>query len=285
MELKRDGPAQALANIMAAAEQANAPVDGDYIATDGLLYCGKCRTPKQSRITILGSEQTVYQMCQCATDEFNAMRTDAAEKSRANRIQDMRHSGFSDAELLNCTFDLDDGQMPHITDICRRYADSFERFRQDGKGLLFWGLCGTGKTFFASCIANAVIDKGYPALVTNFARLTNNIQATFEGRQEIINSLGDYSLVVIDDLGTERQSGYMQEMIYSIIDERYRCGLPLIVTTNLTIEEIKRPGDISYKRIYDRILEMCIPVEINGINRRYRKINDTIGEYREILGM
>ena len=59
----------------------------------------------------------------------------------------------------------------------------------------------------------------------------------------------------------------------------------MIVTTNLSIDEIKRPKEIDYKRIYDRIMEKTVPVEVNGINRRYRKINDTIGEYRKMLGM
>ncbi len=259
----------------------------DYIGADGLLYCGECNTPKQCRIIAFGKEDIVHHMCACAKEKYNAKREQVKRNTRAFQIAQMRSEGFADAALQHCTFDFDDGAMPEITDICRKYVDSFDSFLRRGEGLLFHGLCGSGKTFYASCIANAVIEKGYPALVTSFTHLTNRIQGAFEERGRVIDSLGRYALLVLDDLGVERrsESGYMQEMIYSVVDKRVRSGLPMIVTTNLTMEEIKKPKDMEYKRIYDRIMEKTVPVEVNGMNRRYRKINETIGEYREMLGM
>lgn len=256
----------------------------DYIGADGLLYCGECNTPKQCRITIFGEEKTVHQMCACASGEFNAMREQVKRNTRAFQIAQMRSEGFADTALHHCTFDFDDGAMPEITDICKKYVDSFDSFLKRGEGLLMYGLCGSGKTFYASCIANAVIEKGYPALVTSFTQIINR---TLDEQARIIDAMDRYALLVLDDLGVERRSGsgYMQEMIYSIVDKRVRSGLSMIVTTNLTMEEIKKPKDMDYKRIYDRIMEKTVPVEVNGMNRRYRKINETIGEYREMLGM
>ena len=256
----------------------------DYIGADGLLYCGKCNTPKQCRITTYWKEDTVYQMCRCETDQYNAMREQTHRNTLGMRISEMRAECFQDAALRRCTFDMNDNAMPEITDICRRYVLNFGTFRESGEGLLFYGPCGSGKTFFASCVANAVIDRGYPARVTSFVQLANS---SIEERTRQMGQFDRYALLVLDDLGAERQSasGYMQEMIYSVVDRRIRSGLPMIVTSNLTMEDIKKPKEIDYKRIYDRIMEKTVPVEVTGMNRRYRKINDTIGEYREMLGM
>lgn len=256
----------------------------DYIGADGLLYCGKCNTPKQCRITTFWGDKTVHQMCKCETDQYNAMREQTRRNTRGMRISEMRGECFSDSALRRCTFDMDDGGMPEISDICRKYVQNFDTFRERGEGLLLYGSCGSGKTFYAACIANAVINQGYSALVTSFPQIINQ---TLDEQARTINSLERYALLVLDDLGVERRSGsgYMQEMIYSIVDKRIRSGLPMIVTTNLTKEEIKKPKEMDYKRIYDRIMEKTVPVEVNGMNRRYRKFNETIGEYREMLGM
>ena len=256
----------------------------DYIGADDLLYCGKCNTPKQCRITMLGKETVVFHNCKCAKERYDAMREQVRRNTMGMRISEMRAECFQNAALRRCTFDMNDNAMPEITDICRRYVLNFGTFRESGEGLLFYGPCGSGKTFFASCIANAVIDRGYPARVTSFVQLAG---CPIEERSRQIERFDRYALLVLDDLGVERQSasGYMQELIYSVVDRRIRSGLPMIVTTNLSIDEIKRPKEIDYKRIYDRIMEKTVPVEVAGMNRRYRKINDTIGEYREILGM
>ena len=77
----------------------------------------------------------------------------------------------------------------------------------------------------------------------------------------------------------------MLEQVYNIIDSRYRAGLPLIVTTNLSIAEIKRPKDIRLDRIYSRILERCHPIEVKGVDRRRKKAGSDYDETKKILGM
>ena len=106
----------------------------------------------------------------------------------------------------------------------------------------------------------------------------------FEGKQEYIDELNRFSLLVIDDLASERDTEYMNEMVIDIIDARYRSGKPLIVTTNLTAQELNNPKDIRKKRVYSRLLEMCVPLEVKGTDRRKNnavkersKINDMLG--------
>lgn len=64
---------------------------------------------------------------------------------------------------------------------------------------------------------------------------------------------------------------------------RYRSGKPLIITTNLPLAQLKRETKIEKKRIYDRILERCIPVKIDGVRRREAMANDNMQTMKNIL--
>ena len=94
----------------------------------------------------------------------------------------------------------------------------------------------------------------------------------FDQRQNVMDKLQKYDLLVIDDLGVERDTSYSLEQVYNIIDTRSRAGKPLIVTTNLTLEDLQNPASIEYARIYDRILEMC-PIRLKLIGESRRKDN------------
>ena len=75
----------------------------------------------------------------------------------------------------------------------------------------------------------------------------------------------------IDDLGVERDTPYVLETVYLVIDERYKSGKPFIITTNLSLEELRNPADLEHGRIYDRIMERCVPVAFSGKNYRTDK--------------
>ncbi len=135
-------------------------------------------------------------------------------------------------------------------------------------GILFYGNAGTGKSFLASCIGNGMLERNVSVAATNFPRLLNLIQGTYE-KQELIDRLSIYKLLILDDLGAERDNDYAKEQIFNIIDARSKSKLPVIVTTNLKIEELKDPNSMQYTRIYERVLEMCpIRLRLNGENRR-----------------
>ena len=257
---------------------------GDY-KENGLLYCGKCNTPKQCRIELFGSERIVPCLCKCRVEKREAERIEQARIEQMRHIQKLRQIGFPDAEMQNWNFDNDDHQNQRITEIAKRYVANFDEMKNRGKGLLFYGPVGTGKTFAAACIANALIDSGRACLVTNFARLVNTIQGMFDGKQEYIDRLNRFDVLVIDDLASERDTEYMTEIVYNIIDSRYRAGLPLIITTNLTSEELGKPAQISKQRIYSRVLEMCVPVEVKGDDRRKMKLRAEYKDLANLLGI
>lgn len=261
--------------------------EGDYLSEDGLLMCGKCHTPKQCRFiaTWDGKEKKPYTLCACARE-----RRDAEEQARQAQnllieVNRLRKLGFPDSEMANWTFAHDDGTDPKTTNIAHKYVDNFPEMKKRGKGMLLYGPVGTGKTHAAACIANELINQGRPCLVTNFARITNTLQGMFDGKQRYLDDFNRLDLLVIDDLAAERDTSYMNEMIFNIIDSRYRSGKPLIVTSNLTQAELTAPTSVDKERIYSRLLEMCVPVEVKGADRRGKKLQDDSADMARLLGL
>lgn len=253
----------------------------EYKGADGLLHCAVCNKSVQVRISVFGKEKTVRCVCRCVRKEME--QYEAMQKR--DELERQRRICFSETNMSSWSFENDDRRNPKLSDAMMRYADKFSEFRQDSKGLILYGTVGTGKTYYAACIANRLIDNGYRVFMTNFARLVNETQGFNVDKQKYINSLNRYDLLIIDDLGAERRSEFMQEQVFNIIDSRYRSGLPFIITTNLSGDELKKPQEIGYSRIYDRILERCFPIEVTGQSRRRKALKDTHADTKAKLGL
>ena len=270
----------AIFDTIAAKAETTKQLDDEYIGAGGLIHCKQCNRPRQTVITIFDRERTVRCDCGCR----RAQEEQAQRRLQHEAQERRRRECFQGTNMAAWSFTNDDRQRPDISDAMQKYAAQFGDYYRSGKGLLLYGPKGTGKTYFAACIANKIIDAGRSAYMTNFAQAANNLQATFE-KQAYIDRLCDYDLLVIDDLGTERKSEFMQEQVFNIIDARYRSGRPFIITSNLTAEELGQPGTISSGRIYDRILERCLPVKVDGQSRRRQKAANTWEDMRAQLGM
>lgn len=242
------------------------PHAGDYIQS-GLIYCGKCKTPRQCKIELLGTTKIVSCMCQCESEDWKAAQAADKEKQELNRIKRLRTAGLQDHKFHYWTFEKDDGSTPQM-DKARRYCEKWEEFYKRNIGLLLWGNVGTGKTFFAACIANNLISRNIPVLMTNFIRLTNAMQGFKEDSNAYVRSLDNYKLLIIDDLGVERDSQFVNEKVYDIIDSRYKNGQPLIITTNLSLRQLQQPEKMQNARVFERILEMTVPIAFDGPARR-----------------
>ena len=244
----------------------------DYMDTEtGLLMCGKCHTKKQKKISFLGVERVVGCLCQCAAEEMEREREKHREEEELLHIRQMKSAGLQDSTFFDYTFANCDETHPCVQ-YARRYVGHFAEFQKTGQGLLFWGNVGTGKTFLAGCIANALMEKNIPVLMTSFPKLLNALGGLYSGeKNEYLKSLNQYRLLIIDDLGVERDTPYVLETVYLVIDERYKSGKLFIITTNLSLEKLRNPADLEHGRIYDRIMERCVPVAFSGKNYRTDK--------------
>ena len=264
-------PINFLQPIISAANTANAEAPGDYIQ-DGLLYCGKCSTPKQSRQCFMGHEIVVGCLCKCAKEAYDQEAATRQKQEEADKIMRLRSSGISSQEFRNARFSADDGQSPGPMGVLQRYVDGWERAYKENIGLLLWGGVGTGKSFGAACIANALIEQSIPACMVNLSSVLNSL-TNFQGvdRNQCIGDLMKYPLLILDDFGMERRTEFANEQIFNVVDERYRSGKPLIVTTNIPLASLKAPDSLEMSRICDRLLEMCTPVGFGDKGRRQAK--------------
>lgn len=276
--------ADAFGSVFEAAAKANKPNENDYIdAADGLYHCGVCHQPKQKRQEFLGRIAVVGIMCKCRDEEV----AKADKERQEQRIGFLKRDGFTDRAMEECRFDMDDSPESEPSVACRNYVEHFREFYQRGKGLVFTGRVGTGKTFYATCVANALMERLHPILMTSISRYIRGMESEYGNRNEHIDYLNKFDLVVFDDLGVERNTPYMNELVYALIDGRIRTGKPMLITTNLTLEALGKTDEISVEnaRIYDRILSACIPIDFKGENIRRQQARSDYKDLKGLLGI
>ena len=236
--------------------------DGDY-EQDGILYCGVCKEPKQKIVKFQDVTLCPTIQCRCQREQ------EKAEKEKLDReIEELerekRRRGIKRIGLRDCRLSSDDGRQPGATRFCQKYINHFSEMFKNGYGVLFYGDNDKGKTFYAACIANELIDKGYSVILSTMADMILDKLDAMHNKEEF--SLSQYHLVVIDDFGVERLS----PTAFSIIDELYANEIPMIVTTNLTPDDLREPPNVEAKRIYSRIIEAC-PAKVLINNSGSRK--------------
>ena len=256
----------------------------DYIGEDGLLYCGKCHMPKEAyfdqELAQRFGMKTHPKECDCqrkAREQAEVLR----EQSRhIEAVRSLKEQCFSERAMQEWNFQRNHEDSKNV-ETSRFYVKHWEKMKRDNIGLLFWGAVGTGKSFPAGCIANALLEQEIPVRMTNFEEVLNDLSSNFSEKNEYIKSLCRFPLLILDDFGMERGTEYGLEQIYAVIDGRYRSGKPLIVTTNLTLNELNNPRDTAHARIYDRLKEMCVPVNFSGESRRRVTVQEKLNRLKE----
>ena len=197
-------------------------------------------------------------------------------------MADLKRKGFTDPAMREWTFANDNGKCPQMKH-ARFYVENWTAMQEENIGYLLWGGVGTGKSYFACCIANALMEQEVAVRMTNFALILNDLTASFEGRNEYIARLCRAPLLILDDFGMERGTEYGLEQVYNVIDSRYRSRRPMIVTTNLSLQDLQHPQDTAHARIYDRLLEMCAPIRFTGENFRRATAQDKLARLKNLM--
>ena len=238
---------------------------GDFIGDDGLLHCGVCGTRKECIFPLNG--RYVPCACQCRRDEIKREEAERKRRDELRRVQDLAAWSLVDERFHESTFDRFNAETPEdqrVLRVCKKYVEHFDEMLAGNMGLLFYGSPGTGKTFAASCIANALMDKGVPVLVTSIVRMTAGVFG--DDLDEMLGKMNSARLLVLDDFGAERNTEFKAEQIFTVIDARYASKRPMIITTNLM--DFKTETDVRRRRVYDRINEVCVPVKMDGESKR-----------------
>lgn len=248
---------------MSAAEHVQA-VEGDFVGADGYLCCGKCREHKEFRRFIPGMKRefVVPSLCRCGKEEVERQEREQQLRRERLVVDELFSYSIVDERFKESTFDrfTETPENAKSLRVARRYVDNFEKLYADNVGLLMYGPPGTGKTFAAACIANELMNRGVPVLVTSILKLTNGYS---DDLQLILRKMKNARLLILDDFGAERNTEFKAEQIFDVIDTRYNSKRPMIITTNLTLDSMKNDSEMRRKRVNDRILEVCHPVKMD----------------------
>ena len=156
--------------------------EGDYIGKDGLLYCGVCRTKKQTRLPASdftgGREIIVPCICKCKVEENKRKEEEEKKRQEMRRLERLKASSLMDAKLKAARLDgyQVDGDNQKIYNLAGNYVKRFDEMYEKRQGLLFWGTVGTGKSYTAACIANELLNQMIPVVMTSFVKILQNIQ-------------------------------------------------------------------------------------------------------------
>ena len=259
--------------------------EGDYVGEDGLIHCGICGKKKQCRVEIELQGKNVIRTppvpCDCRQKVIDEAVKREESIERAEKLKLLRSMSLMDKKFENLYFSS--LQQTKFNErplkIAHRYVERFDLMYQKCQGMLFYGPPGTGKSYLAAAIANELIEMQKSIIMTSFVKI---LDKTAES-ESLVDSLNQADLLIIDDLGAERETSYALERVYNVIDSRYRANKPMLLTTNLGVDELKNSDNIQYRRVYDRILEICYPVEFTGPSWRRKEAGTRYNEMLKLL--
>lgn len=161
---------------------------------------------------------------------------------------------------------------PGLLSIIEKYI---ENFPSDGsKGLYLWWNIGAWKTTTAAIVANELIGRYWTdCLMINWATWLSMVKDSFDNKmnttgKNLLARLRSTRLLIIDDIHQEKGSDWVREQLFITINHRYEQGLPTIITSNFSIEDIAERYN---GQIASRLIETCEIIEFTGDDRRQQQ--------------
>ena len=231
-----------------------------YKNENGEVICRTCGKRKTMKLVLNGKSTFVNCVCNC--DEEKQKEFERQEKERIKQEQFIRRQRLIDIGYRDIWFTDSDTELTKAIN----YVNEFRTMISDNVGLMLFGSVGTGKTFIASCIANELCKKGYEVVMIHTTEALNKI-AKYDN-EEFKYLIQHCDLLVLDDFGVSRNTDYQLEQLNSLIDLRYSCKKPLIITTNINRNDLASEKDIRLLRTFNRLIEMTHPIKLDGESRR-----------------
>lgn len=244
-------------------------------------YCSKCNTRKSIVVEMFGKKRKMPCLCKCESDKIKEQERIEENKQKQMRLDKLKMNSLMDKKFEQCTFknwQMDEANK-RMYELGVNYIRNWEQMKKDNIGFILYGGVGIGKTYLVSCIANSLLEQYIPVIIISSIALLGKYKKAYMDKQAevtITNNLQQADLLIIDDLGAENDTAWVKEKIYEIIDSRYRDSKPTIITTNLTLQQLqeKLTGEDGITRTYDRLLEMCYPIRLQGKSRRINAYNE-----------
>jgi DNA replication protein DnaC len=246
-------------------------------------HCGTFIPKMKVEIPLLNIDNWVQPVCKCV-NEIERERIRQAEthhqRMEIKKLFSISSLGEKFAESTLDTYNVREGSEQAFN-ATKKYIEEYPNWKQDC--LLIWGTYGNGKSHLAAAVTNALEGKGYSVVFQSVPELLRRIKSTFnkdnkESEQQIMKALLECDLLVLDDIGAEKLSDWVQEVMFNIIDGRYRKGLPIFYTSNL------KPLELSNQigsRSYDRLVETSLTVENKATSFRREIAKGRLKKYLE----
>lgn len=262
--------------LRVSAEYASPKCEADYIGEDGLLYCGVCHKPKQLRLEIFDGVTIVPMLCEHEAERQNA--ESEAQRHRA-KVADLYRLSDAPLSVKACTLDawkadVSPGLKGKLTAYCEAIIAGDEM-----PGMVLWGNIGSGKTYAAAAMLNYLVEHEIRCKWRSFSQMMSldyDILAD-------LKSLGRAQVVFLDDFGAQRNTEFATERAFQIIDTLCSSKVVPIITTNITVKEMKAPGNLANERIYSRIAGRCVKVAVNGENQREAVARENAAKFQRLF--
>lgn len=263
-------------------------VDDDRYPPEPCPYCGKMLKWKIYELKGFRFYSHLEE-CNCPGAEAERERRRQEEerrqreeehRRRMERIERLFFQSRLGKRFRERTFDTFEVQehTKKAYEIALDYAKNFEVYKEKGEGLFITGGYGVGKTHLAASIANYLISNEIATVIFgNVTTLLGRIRHTYSDssqyeEEQIMKELYDVDLLIIDDLGKEKPTQWVEEKLYMVINQRYENYKPIVVTSNLELEEIEQRLENCGGAIVSRIIEMCRGIKIVGPDFRKEKL-------------
>lgn len=218
-----------------------------YCQDRGYIHNKKCHCFKQAEIELLYANSNLRDVLE--QENFDSLRWDLHSDSEVDKVTNRSPKESFKIAVDNC-------------------QDFVTHFPQDFRNLFIFGDTGTGKTFLTHCIAKELIDRSFSVVYVTASDLFDILAKKMFEKKEDEHHIYDCDLLIIDDLGTELSNSFTNSQLFVCINERLLNKKPTIISTNLSLEEIKHNYS---ERVFSRVSSNYTLLRLTGEDIRIKK--------------